>query len=204
MIQLNLLIIAFLILASCHTSTNNNSTSEAEQTKNHTINSMVKSDFEKYLESLDTIPLPFVIYMDCDIPDLSKNYNKELYKKYQVSETSYPLGILFRSATNVVTLDLKEVNYNSSNNKNIPILVSFDTNGNLIDSLTLYKKSDAHVTYFGIEWVTIFANRQIEVLDTVTEWEYDEEQGDRVYDLYTTTTGKAAYEIAAEGNIIIK
>jgi hypothetical protein len=193
-----------LVLNSCQSSIKNNPSAELESNQVEKISSTSKIEFNQYLKSLDTIPLPFEICMESDIPALSKNFDKELYKKYRLSETSYPLGILFRSKKNVVVLDLREDNSKSSMDENIPILISFDAYGNLIDSLTLYKKSDADITYYGIEWVTVFANRKIVVCDTTTEWEYDEEQGDRIWDSYTTTTGKTFYEITKDGKIIFK
>lgn len=89
------------------------------------------SDFDIYLNSLDTIPLPFEYWSEDELPDLSVNYNKSLYPKFKSSQGIKPYGILFRTHKYSIIIECIE-----GVKSCFPNIICLDSTGFVTDSLS--------------------------------------------------------------------
>lgn len=120
------------------------------------------SEFEVYLNSLDTIPLPFEYRSTDELPDMSVNYDTILYSRYKSSPGSKPYGILFRTPSYSIVIDCFR-----GTRSCLPNIISYDSTGNRIDSIPEITQR------FGIyfdnqindEFIRIDKNRKITLLD---------------------------------------
>ncbi|BDX37843.1 hypothetical protein CYCD_11980 [Tenuifilaceae bacterium CYCD] len=178
-----LLILLLISLISC----NSNKNSE----------SVRQNEFEKYIESLDQIPLPLNHNMKIELPELSENYDTSGFLRFKHVWTSKPLGLLYKNDKSIVTIELSIGDIGL-----VPFLVSYDLNGNKIDSLGPYKKSGWDMGYEAFEYLTINKDRTIIVTDTVKRWKINEDETDIIEDSLTITMDTVLYQITIEGEII--
>lgn len=142
-----------LLIAAC----SNNAKNTLDENKELT--------FENYINSLDQIPLPFSHCSMKELPKLSKNYDSITYEKYKLSWASQPLGILYNDKNRVTVIDCAIGDWGL-----VPLLVSYDRNGNKIDSLSPYEKSGEGAGYFAVEWLIINADKTILINDSIANY----------------------------------
>ncbi len=87
---------------------------------------------------------------------------------------------------------------------NVPILMTYDKTGNKIDSLNLFENNSgfdfAKETY---EYVTIFPNKRIQVIDSTKTWTMDDTGEDRILGTEKlTTVDTFTYFINEDGRIV--
>ncbi len=187
-ITLNFLAILFFALSSC--STKNNSVSGTGEQFN------AKNPFVNYLTTLEQIPLPFKYNPLGKLPELSKDYNKQAFEKYNYFGSSKPLGILFNDAKTVTIVDCS-----IGDNGLVPFLTTYDKKGIKIDSLAPFQKSGGDVGYFAVEYLTITKDKTIVVLDSVTTYKLKHDNSDVDESTKKITTGLIKYTIAENGQI---
>ena len=184
-------IVSITFLCGCNIKTEKVSVkSEVENIK------QLDSDFDKYISTLDTIPLPLKHNPLGQFPDLSRNFSKSGFEKYKHVWASQPLGIYYRDTMTIGIIDCSMGDWGL-----VPFLTTYDMNGNKIDSTSFYVKSGQDLGYEAIEHLTINKNRTITVLDTVKRWDINKEQTDIVEESLKISRGKVEYHIDKNGRI---
>ncbi|NCA21364.1 MAG: hypothetical protein EBS86_09545 [Crocinitomicaceae bacterium] len=187
-ITLYFLAILFFALSSC--STKNKSVSETGEQYN------AKNPFENYLTTLEQIPLPFKYNPLGKLPELSKNYDKQAFEKYNYFGSYKPLGILFNDAKTVAIID-----FSIGDNGLVPFLTTYDKKGNKIDSLAPFQKSGGDIGYFAIEYLTINKDKTVVVLDSITTYKLKSDNSDVDESTKKITTSLTKYTIEENGHI---
>lgn len=179
------------VLWSC-----NNPTKKEYSTDSDKITEQTRSDFEKYISTLDQIPLPLEANPRGQLPVISKNFDKNIFEKYKHTWTSQPLGIYYKDEKTIGIIDCGIGDWGL-----VPFLTTYDLKGNKIDSTGFYDKSGQDMGYEAIELVTFNADRTITVLDTLKRWDFNEDKTDIVEGSMKMTTGKVEYRIIENGQI---
>lgn len=174
---IQILILLLLSFTSCMTESNN-------------------VNFEDYIKTLDKIPLPLTHNPLGQFPELSKKYNKEGFKKYSHIWTSQPLGILYIDKQTITIVDCSTGDWGF-----VLFLMTYDLEGNKIDSASFYKKSGEDIAYYAIEYLTFYENRTIIVKDTVTTWSLNENKTDIIEGTMKVTVGETIYKVLKNGKI---
>jgi len=182
------------VLWSCKTKTETKTkTTSSEKEEIQTISI---GKFENYVSTLEQIPLPLNHNPLGQLPELSKTYNQSGFKKFKHTWTSKPLGILYQDKQTVGIIDCCIGDWGL-----VPLLTTYDVNGNKIDSINFYKKSGQDLGYEAMEYLTFTKNRTILVIDTVKRWKINEEEADIVEGSLQWTTGVTQYQILENGKI---
>ena len=126
-----------------------------------------RTEFGRYLRSLDTIPPHIRVSSLEDFPVFSEDYGKEAYKQYKHSWCVAPVGILDRYDSSVVIIE-----YSVGDISRVPFVISYNLEGEKIDSLSLYQCSGFDAGYKGFEWLEVKAP-YFEVADTTYLWDYE-------------------------------
>ena len=154
-------------------------------------------NFKKYIESLDQIPLPLKHSSTSELPKLSDNYDKLEFQKFKHVWTSKPLGLLYQTDKNVVTIDVSIGDIGL-----VPFVMSYDLNGNKIDSLGPYQKSGWDMGYEAVEYVTFTKDMTIIVADTVKTWKLNADESDIIKDSVTIKIDTVIYRVSESGKFI--
>lgn len=190
---IHILVIFLLVFASC--STGSKSSADMKINKNEQQNNS-ENNFEKYLQTLDQIPLPFSHNPLEQLSTLSQNYDKTAFEKYKHAGTSKPLGILFNDTETVILIDCAIGDCGL-----VPFLTTYDKRGNKIDSLGPYKKSGEDIGYKAIEYLIISKDKTILVKDSVTTYALKSENSDVDETSRKLTIGSTKYTIEKDGHI---
>lgn len=185
--QIIIVISLLAILGSC----NNTSKKEKPNTLEKT-----KFNFEKYISTLEQIPLPLKHNPLGHFPKLSKNFDKNGFNRYKHIYTSQPLGIYYKNEKSVGIIDCSVGDWGL-----VPFLTIYDLKGNKIDSTGFYNKSAMDMGYKAIEYLTFNNDQTITVLDTIRSWKMDEDELNMVEGSLKMTTGKTEYQILENGKI---
>lgn len=169
---------------------------EQGSTKSHQKIEKPDSDFEDYISTLDHMPLPLQMNPFTELPKISKNYDKSAFEKYRHSWSNQPLGIYYRDDKTIGIVDFGtgEVGF-------VPFLMTYDLNGNKVDSTGFYDISGQGLGYEAIEHLTFNTDRTIVVQDTVKRWDLDEEETEIVEGSMKMTSGSVEYRILGNGRI---
>ena len=154
-------------------------------------------NFKKYIESLDQIPLPLKHSSTSELPKLSDNYDKLEFQKVKHVWTSKPLGLLYQTDKNIVTIDVSIGDIGL-----VPFVMSYDLNGNKIDSLGPYQKSGWDMGYEAVEYVTFTKDMTIIVADTVKTWKLNADESDIIKDSVTIKIDTVIYRVSESGKFI--
>ena len=156
------------------------------------------SDFENYILTLDSIPLPLECHiLYGELPNISKNYDKQGFQRYNYGGWTYqPLGIFYKDDKTIGIIDYSIGDFGPA-----PFLTTYDFKGNKIDSTNFYAKSGWDMGYEGIEHLIFNENKTIIVLDTVKRWDFNEDETNIIEGSMKLTTGKTEYRITENGKI---
>lgn len=179
------------VLWSCNSSTKKEKSTESDKSTEQT-----NSDFESYISTLDQITLPLETNPLGQLPEISKNFDKNKFEKYKHTWTSQPLGIYFQDEKTIGIIDCSIGDWGL-----VPFLTTYDLKGNKIDSTGFYDKSGQDMGYEAIEHVTFNTDRRITVLDTVKRWDFNEDETDIIEGSMKMTTGKVEFRILENGRI---
>jgi len=189
--QVIILALTLTTLLSC-----SNTIEKKDSASNEEKIEQSKSDFEIYLSSLDQIPLPLKTNPLGQLPKISKKYDINGFQKFKHIWTSQPLGIYYRDHKIIGIIDCSIGDCGL-----VPFLTTYDFKGNKIDSASFYKKSGQGIGYEAIEYLKFEKNKTIIVLDTVKQWDLNEDETDIVERSMKMTTGKVVYRILDNGQI---
>jgi hypothetical protein len=196
-----ILIILVLGILSCNST--NKKTQQLDSNANDaavTVIGQIKNpDFRTYIESLDQIPLPLKHSSTSELPKLSEKYDKQGFEKYKHVWTSQPLGLLYHTDKNIVTIDLSVGDMGL-----VPFFMSYDLEGNKIDSLCPYKKTGWDMGYEAVEYITINKDMTVLVADTVKTWKLNEDETNIINDSVTVTIDTVIYRLSNKGKFIIE
>ena len=191
-----LILLVFGIL-SCNSTDKKTQEQDSKDSLSTAIGQMKNSDFKKYIESLDQIPLPLKHSSTGEFSKLPENYDKQGFEKYKHVWTSQPLGLLYKTEKNIVTVDLSVGDIGL-----VPFITSYDIDGNKLDSLGPYKKSGWEMGYEAVEYVTFNKDLTIMVADTVKRWKLNEDETDIIEDSVTVTIDTMLYKLSDKGKFI--
>jgi len=190
---ISILTFILFVFTSCSTDTK---TSTDTTTPENSQRDNSANDFEKYLKTLDQIPLPFSHNSFEPLEALSKNYDKKTFEKYKHIRSNQPLGILFNNSKTVTLIDFSIGDFGI-----VPFLTTYDKQGNKIDSLVPYQKTRHEPGYVAIEYLTINKNKTILVVDSVTTYSLLPRNSDFGDMSGKVTTGVTKYIIEPNGRI---
>jgi hypothetical protein len=190
---ISILTFILFVFTSCSTDTK---TSTDTTTPENSQRDNSANDFEKYLKTLDQIPLPFSHNSFEPLEALSKNYDKKTFEKYKHIRSNQPLGILFNNSKTVTLIDFSIGDFGI-----VPFLTTYDKQGNKIDSLVPYQKTRHDPGYVAIEYLTINKNKTILVVDSVTTYSLLPRNSDFGDMSGKVTTGVTKYIIEPNGRI---
>lgn len=188
-----LFVLTSCLLTDSKTSTDTTTVENAQQ--ENSIN-----NFEKYLKTLEQIPLPFSHNSFEPLEALSKNYDKKTFEKYKHIRSNQPLGILFSDSNTVTLIDFSIGQLGIG-----PFLTTYDKQGNKIDSLVPYQRTrndfEYNTIYIAREYLTINENKTILVVDSVTTYSLFPRNSDFGDMSGKVTTGVTKYIIEPNGRI---
>jgi hypothetical protein len=189
--QLIISTILLSVLWSC-----DSPTKKEKSTESSIATEQTNSDFENYISTLDKIALPIEANPLGQLPETSKNFDKNAFEKYKHTWTSQPLGIYYQDDKTIGIIDCSIGDWGL-----VPFLTTYDLKGNKIDSTGFYDKSGQDMGYEAIEHVTFNADKSITVLDTVKRWDFNEDETDIIEGSMKMTTGKVEYRVLDNGQI---
>ena len=188
---LNLLFLSgILFLFACEEKGPNSTSQEEKSDANNWVS------FEKYLSSLEMIELPLIHNPNIGLPEISRGYDKNGFKKYHHSWAMQPLGILYKSDQSTGIIDCSAGDWGL-----VPFLMTYDLEGNKIDSAKFYSISGRDMAYEAIEHLHINEDLSVTITDTVKRWEIKEDQSDIVEGSMKMKTGKTEFQIHRDGRI---
>jgi hypothetical protein len=156
------------------------------------------NDFDTFTGQLETLQTPIsMATMRFPEKQTSKTYDKELFQKFKYSTAYEVYGKIYEDDKTVGII------YSVIGDINVPILVTYDKQGNRIDSLNLFENATGFdfesETY---EHVTFLANKTIQVIDSTKTWKTDETGEDRIPETETLTIDTLTHRITGDGKII--
>ncbi|MGY3795728.1 hypothetical protein [Aquimarina sp. 433] len=123
--------------------------------------------FSDYLRSLDTLVLPQKFSLNSTM-NSSNKYDSILFKKYKHRWTYAPYGIAFNNERIVGIIE-----YSIADNGLAPFLITFDNNGNKIDSLNILGNSSFGMKGQTLESAILDTNLKLVVIDSSKSWQVD-------------------------------
>ncbi len=182
---LKILFVAFLIsFIGCSTPSN----------KRSDKNEKAGISFDTYLKTLDKVSLPLYHNPEQTFPKISYNYNKEGFKKFKSSWESEPIGILFRDKNTVALIEFVVADFGYA-----PFIITYDINGNKIDSLAPYEKTGYDIGYRAMEYLTIREDKSIIVKDSVVTYDINSDSTDIIDSTAKLKIGFTNYKIDSKG-----
>jgi hypothetical protein len=175
----NTIIIGLIILVSC---------------------SKTDNDFEKYLGQLNSISTPTSFgSMTYPNKDTSDDYDAGLFEKFKSYSAFMVYGKMYEDEKTAGII------YTVIGDYNVPILMTYDKSGNKIDSLNLFENSSGfNFDSETFEFVTIYPDRRIQVIDSTKTWTMEDNGEDRIEGTEKVTVDTITYLIRTDGQIIKK
>lgn len=173
-----LLFISFLFLFGCNTKTNT-------------------SSFDKYLSQLESLKTP-VTFKTIQYPErkTADNYDTALFEKYKLNEAESAYGKVYSDETGAGII------YTVPADVAVPVLVTYNKQGNKIDSLGLFENASG----VGLETevyvrAVYLPNKTIKIIDSTVKWKLDKTGGDRIEGSESFTIDSSQYIIDNSGKI---
>lgn len=162
------------------------------------------SDFMRYVKSLALIKLPLKHTTEEDsklnrFPKLSANYDQLLFEQFKCEGAVRPLGVLFKSAALVGIIDLAEAEWDF-----IPVLTVYDLYGKVVDQSYIYEVTGDDMGYSAREYLTIEADTQFTVVDSIKRWKLNADETDVVPGSQEKESRTRVFTITDSGKIKIK
>ncbi|WP_343913778.1 hypothetical protein [Aquimarina litoralis] len=150
--------------------------------------------FHDYLRSLDTLVLPQKFSLNSRM-NPSKNHDSILFKKYKHRWTHAPYGIAFNNERIVGIIE-----YSIADNGLAPFLITFDNNGNKIDSLNILGNSSFGMKGQTLESAILDTNLKLVVIDSSKSWQIDINEN-KIANTTELKVSKTTYKILKNGKI---
>ncbi|MFB6258106.1 MAG: hypothetical protein ABEH38_05390 [Flavobacteriales bacterium] len=152
--------------------------------------------FEAYIASLDTLSLPFRDSSHENPEGISDEYAEKAFEEHGMERAMKPLGILFRTDSNIVTIELS---LGASNW--VPFIVSYGPDGKKLDSLAPYRESGRGKGYLGYESLIVREGGKFTVRDSIRRWESDE-NGEPIDSTLSVRQDTTHYRLTGKGKIL--
>ena len=160
--------------------------------------SATTNDFEKYTSQINTLPTPITFrtieFSDNKAPD---NIDEVLFDKYKYTDANNVYGKIYESKKFVAII------YTVNGDVLVPVLVTYDKNGNKKDSLNLFDnasglnlQSETYVTS------TFYSNKTIQEIDSISTWALNDRGDDRLPGSEKIKVDSIKYTITDSGKII--
>jgi hypothetical protein len=153
-------------------------------------------DFRKYLNSLDNLEVPVTFDTKNDLKVKSRNYDTTLFQLFKHAWSMGPHGKIFEGDSIVVIVDI------TAGDVLVPLIMTFNQQGQKLDSLNPYDKAGADMGYESYEFVTINDNKEIVVTDSTRTWDLNADKSDIVEGSEKLTVDTVIYKIDKRGKII--
>ncbi|GAA0728363.1 hypothetical protein GCM10009430_37450 [Aquimarina litoralis] len=125
----------------------------------------------------------------------SKNHDSILFKKYKHRWTHAPYGIAFNNERIVGIIE-----YSIADNGLAPFLITFDNNGNKIDSLNILGNSSFGMKGQTLESAILDTNLKLVVIDSSKSWQIDINEN-KIANTTELKVSKTTYKILKNGKI---
>lgn len=185
-------LLGMILLIGCNSSTETNSEEKAQTpAKNDGL-----TIFERYVGSLEKIPLPFTHNPMEDLPKLSTSYDSVAFSTYRSRQAVAPLGILFQTERAVGIID-----YGWGDLGQVPYLTTYALSGKKLGSISFYEKTGSDMGYEAMEYVSIQPDLSIMITNTIKSWDLNKKKTDIVKKSMTLTEDTIRYQITTAGKI---
>ena len=175
--KIHLYIIVFFLFVSCATHTN---------------------DFRTYASQIETLPTPLTFrtteFFDQKLKD---KIDESLFNKYKYAYADNVYGKIWDTDSSVTIL------YLVNGDIITPVLVTYDKEGNKIDSLNLFENASG----FNLEketyvTATCYFNKTIQEIDSISTWTLNDKMTDRIQGSEKKRVDSIMYFINGSGKII--
>ena len=158
----------------------------------------IKSDFDQYLEQIDKIETP-VTFHSTKYSGTTKyqNYKTELFKKYGKSGSHELQGLIYKNERFVGLL------FNIIGDINRPFLITYDRQGNKIDSLNIFPNANSSLNTETVDHATIYSDNKIEIISESKTWELNNTSDDIVKGTDKLKVDTLQFSIDNKGKISI-
>jgi hypothetical protein len=157
-----------------------------------------ENGFKKYVGQLQPVTMP-ISFRSLKFPDkhINNTFDQVLFKKYKPIAAYTVYGKLYEDEKSVAII------YTVIGDVNSPILMTYNKMGNKIDSLNLFEgESVFHFESETSKYVTIFSDKRIQVIDSVTTWKMEDNGEDRIEGTgKVSRIDKISYQLDLDGKI---
>lgn len=149
-----------------------------------------------YLNSLTTLPTPLHFSTTDDgLADLSPAYDSILFTKYKHIWAYRPYGKIIYDDSTVAVIDIV------IGDVVVPLLTTFDQQGNKVDSLNLFARAASDIGFVSNEFVTITGDKRIIISDSTTRWDLNATGDDIIEGTQRLTVETFIYALDERGAI---
>lgn len=157
------------------------------------------NEFKTYVGQIETLTTP-ISFATLRFPDRNtkNDYDQRLFDKYKSSNAYMVYGKLFEDENTVTII------YSVIGDYNVPILMTYDNFGHKIDSLNLFENNSGFdFEQETFEYVTIFQDKRIQVIDSIKTWKMEDNGEERIDGTEELTDiDTFTYLIKADGKIV--
>ena len=153
------------------------------------------SAFDTYLNSLATLPTPQHFGTNLRLANLSLAYDSALFLKYKNAWADRPYGKVVYNDSTIVVIEVAIGEFV------VPLLTTFDREGNKVDSLDLFEQVGWDIGFHADEFITLTADKKIIITDSITRWDLNETQDDIIEGTEKLTVKTFVYTIDGQGSI---
>lgn len=192
-------LLTFLAILGCaneRTSEENTLPEETEAvdtSSTATENIQTQPDFQKYINSLPQLKLPFNASTQTGI-SIPEEYDKEGFDKFKSERAYYPYALVFQSDSAVGVLEI------IVGDLLVPYYTIYNWKGEKIESLFFYDRAGWDPVYEGKVYITFNADLSVAVRDTVHQWEVDVDDFP-IEESKKTTTSLTTYMVSKTGRV---
>jgi hypothetical protein len=125
-----------------------------------------KADFAEYIKNVEEIKLPIQLNSSSFVGSVNyQKYRKDLFKRFapQHAYELYGRIILNRKFVSLI--------FNAVGDINKPIIMTYDLDGNRIDSLNLFPNACNNYSGFIAETAYLSSDRNIKIIDSIGVWD---------------------------------
>ncbi len=156
------------------------------------------NDFKKYVGQLETLKTP-ISFGTMRFPEqqTKKTYDRDLFLKFGNLTAHEVYGKVFEDEKSIGII------YTVIGDINVPILMTYDKQGNKIDSLNLFENASGFdVVSETYEYVTFNPDKTIQVIDSTKTWTTDVSGEERILETEKLTIDTLTHFVNEDGKIV--
>jgi hypothetical protein len=149
---------------------------QADRSDQSTLNDKPDNELYSLLEKLPNLRTPLTFRSDKQIiSDGSLTRNDELIEKIRVIDPSFnPYGKIYQTNDFIAVIAIGAADIA------LPILVTFDKKGNIIDSFNMYPDAGADMGYYSTNMVTLTKSKEVFLTDSTVRRKINAEGTDEI------------------------